>query len=148
MASRIPKIRNINYYYLIPQLAIILLLVYFFYLLEVEYYRVMGISIYFLLSIYLKVLIPKWHRKGVFLVKKGKLDLAILSFQRSYEYFKRNAWIDNYRAFTLLSSSRESYQEMALINIIYCFEQLGDTKSARKFHKLLSERFPNSRFAR
>ncbi|MBN1952603.1 MAG: hypothetical protein JW801_15475 [Bacteroidales bacterium] len=146
MASKIPKIRSINYYYFIPQAAIIILLIYFFFLLEVTHYKALGISIYFLLSIYLKVLIPKWHKKGIFLIKKGKLELAILSFQRSYDYFKRNAWIDSYRAFTLLSTSKDSYQEMALINIIYCFEQLGDKKSARKYHQLLRERFPDNRY--
>lgn len=147
MARKIPIIRNINYLYLIPQAAIILIIVYCFYLAGIEHYILLGVSLYFLLSIYLKVLIPKWHRKGIFLLKKGKLDLAILSFQRSYEYFKRNAWIDQYRAFTLFSTSRDSYQEMALMNIIYCFEQLGDKKMARKYHQILKEQFPDNRYA-
>ena len=147
MASRIPVIRNTNYFYLIPQVAILLIIIYIFYMAGIEHYMLLGVSLYFLLSIYLKVLIPKWHRKGIYLLKKGKLDLAILSFQRSYDFFRRNAWIDQYRTFVLFSTSRYSYAEMALMNIIYCFEQLGDTKMARKYHKILQEQFPENRYS-
>ena len=147
MASKIPVIRNTNYLYLVPQAAILLLIIYAFQFSGIEHYIILGASLYFLLSIYLKVLIPKWHRKGIYLLKKGKLDLAILAFQRSYNFFKRNAWIDQYRAFTLFSTSKDSYTEMALMNIIYCFEQLGDKKTARKFHAILKEQFPDNRYS-
>ena len=147
MAKKIPTIRNINYFYLIPQVGIMLVFIFAFYLLGIEHYIILGVSIYFLLSIYLKVLIPKWHRKGIYLLKKGKLDLAILSFQRSYEYFRKHSWIDQYRVFVLFSSSRDSYQEMALMNIIYCFEQLGDQKSARRYHQILQDEFPDNRYS-
>lgn len=147
MASKIPIIRNTNYLYFIPQAAILLIIIFSFKLLGIIHYNLLGISIYFLLSSYLKILIPKWHRKGIFLLKKGKLDLAILSFQRSYNFFKKNAWIDQYRAFTLFSTSKDSYTEMALMNIIYCFEQLGDKKMARKYHSLLKEQFPENRYS-
>ena len=146
MAKKINRIHSVNYFYLIPQAAILLVMVSVLYLLEVPQSFLLGISFYFLLSIYLKVLVPRWHRKGIYLVKKGKLDVAILAFQRSYQYFTKYTWIDKYRAFTLLSTSALSYSEMALINIIYCFEQMGDTTSAKKFRKILKERFPDSKY--
>jgi hypothetical protein len=146
MAQKIPKIRTTNIFYFIPQIAIILIIILILKTLYAPYYILTGLSLYFLISIYLKVLIPKWHRKGIYLLKKGKPDLAILAFQRSYQYFRKYQWIDKYRAFTLLSTSSFSYCEMALMNMIFCFEQMGDKKSAQKFHNILKENFPNNRY--
>lgn len=147
MASKIPVIRNTNYLYFIPQAAILLLIILGLLFFGIEHYLILGFSLYFLLSIYLKVLVPKWHRKGIFFMKKGNLQTAILAFQRSYEYFQRYSWIDQYRAFTLFSTSQYSYSEMALMNIIWCFEQLGDKKNAVKYHKLLKEKFPGNTYS-
>ena len=147
MASKIPVIRNTNYFYFIPQIAILLILIMILFFTGSEHYLIIGISLYFLLSIYLKVLIPRWHRKGIFYLKKGNLQSAILAFRKSYEYFQRNSWIDQYRAFTLFSISEFSYSEMALMNIIWCFEQLGDKKNAMKYHNLLKEKFPNNKYS-
>lgn len=147
MASKIPIIRHTNIFFFIPQIAILLALIFTLKLLGVPHYLLMGISLYFLLSIYLKVLIPKWHRKGVFYLKKGVFKEAIICFQKSYNYFQKNSWIDQYRAFTLFSTSQISYAEMALMNIIYCYEQLGDKQNAKKYHKILQEKFPQNRYS-
>jgi len=148
MAGKIPVIRNTNYYYYIPQIAILCFILYILYSLNVSHYLILGVSLYFLLSIYLKVLIPRWHRKGIFYLKKGELQGAILAFQRSYQYFQKYSWIDQYRAFTLFSTSQLSYSEMALMNIIYCYEQLGDKKNAQKYHKILRQQFPDNKYSR
>jgi tetratricopeptide (TPR) repeat protein len=147
MASKTPVIRHTNIFFYIPQIAILLALIFILKLFDIPHYLLMGISLYFLLSIYLKVLIPKWHRKGVYYLKKGELKDAIMCFQRSYNYFQKNAWIDQYRAFTLFSTSQISYAEMSLMNIIYCYEQLGDKQNAKKYHKILQEKFPNNRYS-
>jgi len=147
MASKIPVIRNTNYLYYVPQIAILLLFIFILYFSGSEHYLIIGFSLYFLLSIYLKVLIPKWHRKGIFYLKKGSLQAAIIAFQKSYDYFQRYSWVDQYRAFTLFSTSQFSYSEMALMNIIWCFEQLGDTKNAKKYHNLLREKFPDNKYS-
>ena len=147
MARKIPVIRNTNYFYFIPQIGILFFIIYILYYLDVSHFTILGLSLYFLLSIYLKVLIPKWHRKGIFYLKKGELEGAILAFQKSYQYFQKHNWIDQYRAFTLFSTSQLSYSEMALMNIIYCYEQLGDKKSAQKYLKILRQQFPNNKFS-
>jgi len=147
MNSKIPIIRNTNYFYYIPQLSILLLIIAVFFFCGSEHYLILGFSFYFLLSIYLKVLIPKWHRKGINYIKKGDLQSAILAFQKSYEFFQRNAWIDQYRSLTLFSTSNFSYSEMALMNIIWCFDQLGDKKNAGKYHSLLKQKFPNNKYS-
>lgn len=147
MARKIPVIRNTNYFYFIPQIGILSFIIYALYYFEVSHYLILGVSLYFLLSIYLKVLIPKWHRKGIFYLRKGELEASILTFQKSYQYFQKYPWIDQYRAFTLFSTSQLSYSEMALMNIIYCYEQLGDKKNAQKYLKILRQQFPNNKFA-
>lgn len=147
MASKIPVIRNTNLFYFLLQVVILLIFFFILYFFGSEHYFIIGFSMYFLLSIYLKVLIPKWHRKGIFFMKKGNLQSAILAFQKSYEYFQRNSWIDQYRPFTLFSTSQFSYSEMALMNIIWCFKQLGDKKNAGKYHNLLKEKFPDNKYS-
>ncbi|MBA7537036.1 hypothetical protein ES705_29302 [subsurface metagenome] len=147
MAKKIPVIRNTNYTYFIPQIAILIFIIFILNFLNVSHYLLLGVSLYFLLSIYLKVLIPKWHRKGIFYLKKGELHGAILSFQKSYEYFQKNAWVDQYRAFILFSTSQLSYSEMALMNIIFCYEQMGDKKMAQKYHKILRQQFPDNKYS-
>ena len=122
-----------------------LLIIFCLYLFSVTNYIIVGLALYFLLSIYLKILIPRWHRKGVFYVKKGALQDAILAFEKSYDFFRGNQWVDRYRAFILLSTSQLSYMEMALVNIIYCYQQLGDQNMARKYIKKLKEEFPDNK---
>ena len=145
MAQRVPTINKISFTAYFVQAAILLLIIFALFLFSVINYVVVGVAVYFLLSIYLKVLIPKWHRKGLYYVKKGALQEAILAFERSYEYFRINNWLDRYRAFVLLSTSQLSYQEMALVNIIYCYQQLGDQNMARKYIKKLREEFPDNK---
>jgi tetratricopeptide (TPR) repeat protein len=147
MARKIPVIRNTCYSCFIAQIAILLFIILVLFFLNVTHYLILGISLYFLLSIYLKVLIPKWHRKGIFYLKKGELQAAILAFQKSYDYFQKNSWIDQYRAFTLFSTSQLSYSEMALMNIVFCYEQLGDKKSARKYLAILRKQFPDNKYS-
>jgi tetratricopeptide (TPR) repeat protein len=147
MARKIPVIRNTNYFYFIPQIGILFIIIFTLYCLEVNHYIILGASLYFLLSIYLKVLIPKWHRKGIFYLRKGELEGAIFAFQKSYQYFQKHAWIDQYRAFTLFSTSQLTYSEMALMNIIYCYEQLGDKKNAQKYLKILRQQYPDNKFS-
>lgn len=145
MSPKIPVIHKTNFSAYIVQAGILLLIIFILYLFSVTKYSIVGLAAYFLLSIYVKVLIPKWHRKGLYYIKKGALQEAILSFEKSYQYFKANQWIDRYRAFVLLSTSQLSYMEMALVNIIYCYQQLGDQNMARKYMKKLKEEFPDNK---
>ena len=91
-------------------------------------------------------MIPKSHRKGLYYLRKGELEGAVFAFQKSYEFFTRFSWIDTYRAFTLFSTSALSYREMALMNMVYCYNQLGKKKEAQKFHSLLARDYPNNSF--
>ncbi len=137
-------IKHYNYSLLIPQLAIFVAIAFLLFLLDVPRYFLLSLSLYFLLSGYLKIVIPKWHRKGLFYLRKGELEGAVFAFEKSYNFFNKHLWIDVYRAFTLLSISRLSYREMALINIVYCYQNLNNMTDAKKVHKKLAKEFPNN----
>lgn len=139
-------IKHYNWFLIIPQMAIFGILALFLRFLEVPRYVLLALSLYLLLSGYLKIMIPKWHRKGLFYLRKGELEGAIFAFEKSYNFFSKNLWIDEYRAFTLFSISRLSYREMALINIIYCYQSMNKPKEAEKIRKKLASEFPNNHY--
>lgn len=101
-----------------------------------------------LLNGYLKIIIPKWHRKGLYYLRKGEVEGAIYAFRKSHDFFQKYSWIDNYRAITMLSISGFSYSEMALMNIIYCQTQLGRDAEAKKVQKQLAKEFPENPYSK
>jgi hypothetical protein len=143
MAKR-KNISKHNFSFLIPQIAVFFLLALVFRELNVPRYALLSLALYLLLSGYLKVVIPKWHRKGLYYIRKGELEGASFAFKKSYSFFSKHIWVDKYRAFTLLSISGYSYREMALMNMIFCYSQLGKTKDAKDIQKLLSKEFPEN----
>ncbi|QQS51434.1 MAG: hypothetical protein IPM71_01550 [Bacteroidota bacterium] len=139
------KPRNItrrNWSFLIPQISVILLITFVFRWLRVDNSFLLGLSIYLLLAGYLKITIPRWHRKALYYLRKGEMEGAAFAFEKSYQYFKKHEWLDKYRAFLLLSMSGYSYCEMATMNSIYCYQQLGNKSKMNELHKRLSKEFP------
>ncbi|WBW98153.1 tetratricopeptide repeat protein [Oceanirhabdus sp. W0125-5] len=106
-----------------------------------------GAIIYFVLIVLLKRTIPRYHRKGIKYFKNKKYDLAIKEFKKSYAFFKTFNWIDKYRIIVLLSSSRISYSEMALINMAYCYSQIGEGNKSKELYENVLQEFPNSEIA-
>jgi tetratricopeptide (TPR) repeat protein len=147
MTSKTPTVRQIAWISLIPQLAIMGLLITFYYLIDGDDPILYGALTYLVLSFVLRSAIPKDHKKGMALVKEGAFEEAIPFFQESYSYFTRHEWIDKYRFLTLLSSSRISYREMALNNIAFCYSQSGDGEMAEKMYLKTLEEFPGSGMA-
>ena len=139
--------RNIskrNWYYLIPQVAVFSAIALVLKELGVPSYWLLTLSVYLLLNGYLKIVIPNSHRKGLYYVRKGELEGAIFAFEKSYSFFQKYLWLDKYRAFTLLSLSGFSYREMALMNIIFCYSNLGNEKEAKKVQMRLAKEFPEN----
>lgn len=132
----------------IPQLAIILLIGLFLQQMAVNAFWVLTLAIYILLSVYLKIIIPRWHVKGLFYVRKGEYEGAVYVFKKSYEFFHKHQWIDNYRALTLFSVSNFAYREMALMNIIFCYERLNNSKMVRMYYSKLKGEFPENPYSK
>ena len=100
------------------------------------------------LSYVLRTLIPKDHRNGMKKVKTEDFRNAIPDFEKSYDYFQKNDWIDKYRFLVLLSSSRISYKEMALNNIAFCYGQIGQGEKSREYYERTLKEYPDSGIAK
>jgi tetratricopeptide (TPR) repeat protein len=117
------------------------------YLAGVESFIVVGAAAYLVISFGLRRFIPRDHRIGIALFRRGSFADALEHFQRSYEFFTRRRWLDDWRFITLFSSSRVSYREMALLNVAYCYGQIGDGARSKEYYERVTQEFPGSRVA-
>ncbi len=99
------------------------------------------------LSMLLQRLVPFHHRMGFRLLMQKDYENAALAFQQSWENFNKNSWLDKYRSVFMLSASKISYREMALINRSLCYWQMGDSEKALKSYEEVLKYFPNSKMA-
>jgi tetratricopeptide (TPR) repeat protein len=142
-----PVIRQQKFLYVLPQIVVMVLLSIPFYFLDKYNFMLYGLLVFFVLFYALRTLVPRHHRQGIKYYKKQDYALAIDCFQKSYDFFKRNAFVDKYRFILLLSSSRISYAEMANVNVAFCLSQLGKKAEAiAKYREVLAE-FPESQMA-
>ncbi|MBN1118433.1 MAG: hypothetical protein JXA77_14575 [Bacteroidales bacterium] len=148
MGKKKNTIHKISYAAIIPQIALLFLFALILQQLGINNSWLLGLSLYLLLSGYMKILVPKSHRKGLFYLRKRELEGAAFAFQKSYVFFSKYSWIDKYRAFVLFSLSEYSYKEMALMNIIYCYEQLGNKSKVNEFHNRLKKEYPENPYSK
>jgi tetratricopeptide (TPR) repeat protein len=87
------------------------------------------------------------HRQGMQLTKQGNFSGAIAAFEKSYVFFSKHPWLDYYRSLTMMTPVLQSYREMALINIAYCYAQLGDKQQTKAYYERTLKEFPNSGMA-
>ncbi|MBN2439766.1 MAG: tetratricopeptide repeat protein [Spirochaetales bacterium] len=147
MSSNLPIVKQINIVSILLQLSLIAILIFVFYQIDKENYMLYSFGIFIVLTIILRYSIPHYHRKGVAFYKKGNFEQALPCFEASYLFFKKYRWIDKYRFITILSSSRISYTEMALLNKAFCLGQIGKKDESIKTYKQVLEEFPNSKIA-
>jgi tetratricopeptide (TPR) repeat protein len=144
MASKVPIVRQIAWSSLFTQILLLGFFIYIYYLLDIEFPFVFGALTYLILSYGLRNLSTGSHQKGMKLVKQGNFTDAIPYFEKSVDYFSKNAWVDKYRFLTMLSSSKMSYREMGLCNIAFCHSQTGNGIEAKKFYQLVLEDYPEN----
>jgi hypothetical protein len=104
--------------------------------------------IYMGLSMLLHAVIPTNHRLGITLLKQGNFEAAKKSFDKSYEYFTRNKWLDDYRSIFILSASKMSYKEMAMINAALCLLRMDDLVNSKMAYQKVLTQFPDSFMAK
>lgn len=148
MASNVPIIRQINWFSVIPQILLIGIFIYIYYLLDVENPFILGALTYLILSLGVRFIFTVNHRKGMNFVKQERFADAIPYFEKSINYFAKNSWLDRYRFLTLLSSSKMSYREMGLCNIAFCYTQIGNKSKAIEFYQQAIEDYPNNGLAK
>lgn len=147
MASKIPVIKQVAWISLIPQIAFILILISIYNQFGFKDAGLYGALTYLILSMGLRYFIPKNHGEGMKLTKNNQFEKAIAEYEKSYQFFTKNDWIDKYRFITLLSSSKMNYREMALCNIAFCYGQIGNGTKAIEFYQKTLVEFPENGIA-
>ncbi len=102
---------------------------------------------YLIMAIVIRLFLTSHHRRGMHYAREGRMELAIAEFQKSYEFFQRNPWLDEMRYIFLLSTSKTCYREMGLLNMAYCdlWQDRGDD-AVRTYIRTVEE-FPDSGLA-
>ncbi|MDU0369229.1 tol-pal system YbgF family protein [Hymenobacter endophyticus] len=101
----------------------------------------------YLLSWTLRTTLGRYQQRGMQLIRKDDFLNAIPHFEQSYAYFSEKKWLDKWRYILMLSTSQMEYREMALNNIAFCYSQLGQGESARRYyHQVLAE-YPDNGLA-
>lgn len=152
MNAKTPVVRRISWPLAIPQLLAMVIAIAAIELIirpATFYHSILwGCAIYLVYSFGSRFLLTRAHRQGMQLTKSGKYQEAIAAFEKSYQFFSRYDWIDRYRFVTLMNPSAMSYREMALINIGYCYVQLGKKEEAREYYQKTLAEFPHSELAK
>lgn len=147
MASNVPTVKQVAWISLIPQLTVLGLLVYIYYIFQSPKPFLYGALTYFGLSFFLRNFVAKYHRAGMRLVKQNNFVEAIYKFEKSVDFFTKNNWLDRYRFLTLLSSSNMTYKEMGLCNIAFCYSQTNNGQKAKEYYEQILREFPENGLA-
>ncbi|MBN1696130.1 MAG: tetratricopeptide repeat protein [Spirochaetales bacterium] len=148
MSSHIPTIKQTHVVAIVVQIIILILLMLGFSQINSYYIVFITTGLFVVLVIILKYRIPHYHRKGISFIKKGKWEEALFCFEQSYIFFKTYGWIDRYRFFTLLSASKTSFTEEALLNKAFCLARLGRTEESIQTYKKVLGDFPHNGLAK
>ncbi len=148
MASKQPIIKQISWLSVIPQLLLMSVIFGIMHLAGSQSPILHGALIYLAISIFLRRLLPSAHRRGISLFKRQEFAAAIPEFEKSYAFFTRHKWVDDWRYLTLLSSSRICYREMALLNIAYCYGQNRNGAKSKEYYQRTLKEFPESEIAK
>lgn len=107
-----------------------------------------GAGLYLVYSFGSRAILAREHKAGMRLTKRGSFAEAIPHYEESLAFFERHAWVDRWRALTMLSSGRLSYREMALVNIAFCYSQVGEGEKAEDYYRRTLADYPDSVIAR
>jgi len=147
MSSNVPVIRKISWLAFFFQLLLLSVLSYTYYLLKITEPFIWAAVTYSLLAFALRNLIAVNHRHALKLVREKKFVEAIPFFEKSFNFFTENSWIDKYRFLTLLSSSGMCYREMALCNIAFSYSQENNGLKAIEYYTKVINEYPNNGMA-
>jgi hypothetical protein len=138
----VPTVSRINWAAFALQLGVLAALIFLFGSMGAE--PMTGAVVYLLWSWSMRLALPRAHRRSVAYIRSGRFTEALPLCEASAEWFKRNAWVDKYRAIVMLSPSGWSYREMALANHAFSLAQLGRGQEAMKAYEAMLVEFPES----
>jgi len=147
MASGTPIFRQVSWLAAIPSLMILAVAAAMGQLMGGQNGIYVALACCFGYAMVARSLVAREHRGGIRLVRRGRFSEAIPRFERSFAFFDRHRWLDDWRGLVLLSSSRASYREMAMLNSAFCYSQVGEgTRAAETYRRCLGL-FPGSGMA-
>ncbi len=151
MSSKLPIVRPFSWIMAFPLIFVSLLL---FFLIDTSFPQ-LGIGSYFAAIILVRVLrqalrfFPlRYFYQAFTYVKQERFSEAIAAFEQSYTFLSKYSWIDRFRAFTMLTSAAISFREMALVDIAFCYEQLGAPEKMLAYYEQTLREFPQSTIAK
>ena len=150
MKNNAPEIKSFSRISLIPQGIIYII----FFLISAQFAS--SVLMAFIIASVTYLVLSKLSRNSFLKYHKNAIDhwaiynyeMAISEFKASYEFFDRHKFLDKYRFVTMFDSSPNSYREMAIFNIAYCYGELGDNDAKEKCKDKLLELFPNGQIAK
>jgi len=147
-AAGAPLVRPINWSSVAAYVVVLSVVVFVLsYWLDFDAAFVGGAAICVAYSLASRNLLARAHRRGIRLSRRGRYDEAIHAFEDSYAFFSRHAWLDRYRAITMLSAAAMSYREMAMVNIAFSYTQIGEGAKAKAFYLAVRNEYPNNTLA-
>lgn len=110
-------------------------------------YFAIGIGVFYAYAIISREFFIRDHQQGIRLTKQAKFTEAIPCFHKSLDHLTKNAWIDKYRALTVLTPAVYTYREMAMVNIAFCYSQIGEPEKAIEWYRRVLAEYPNNGLA-
>ncbi len=146
--SKAPVVRPFSWLGAVPQLVALAALIALCGVLLWERFGYFALSIgafvYLGYSYGSRTLLLRHQNRGRRLTDAGRYPEAIRAFQASYDFFENNVWLDNARSIVMMSAAVPTYREMALINIAYCYVQMGNIEEAKGYYRHVLDAFPDS----
>ena len=146
MAPKVTFVKQeINWFALLPKLLVIGILCACFYPVDKKNFFFFGVFIYFILTLIARWLFfPNDLYKGTELIREAKFKDAIPYVQKTIDYYKQKPWVDKYRFWLLISSSKRSILESSTCNLAYCFLQIGEVNHAKQIYQNLLYDYPEN----
>ena len=152
MYENTPVVRQSSWVFVILQLLVLGFLVLVGFLLFGARYSTMslvfGPILYLAYGRASRWFLLRHQRRGMQLTDRCEFASAIQEFGKSYEFFSKYLWVDQYRYLTMLTPAKQTFREMALVNTAYCYTQLGDGEQAQAYYQRTLNEFPDSMMAK
>lgn len=147
MKQDIPVTRTISYVAFLIQLSLLVLLFFVFAWSGSDESLLWAGMTYLILSNTLRYFVPVDHRKGIRELKQNRFEEALHSFEKSFYFFTKHAWVDRFRVLTAFSASKMSFREMAMTNIAFTLICLERKEEAKEWYERCLREYPQNHIA-
>jgi len=147
MAHDLPVTRSINYFYLILQIVFVAVLYVGFQYSGSDEAGLWAAMTYLVIAYGTRYFVPIDHRRGMRELKQGDYEKALVSFEKSFDFFSKHSWVDRFRMFTTFSVSKLCYREIAMVNKAFTLVCLGRKEEAKALYEACLEEYPKNSIA-